>query len=76
MDRVGRGDGVEPPLEQRRLDRFLHGLEPTLVLQVPEQPEGDALVVTELFERDAEELRRRVDDQHPDVGVRQLRSSR
>ena len=69
MDRVRRGDGVDAALEQRRLDRLLHGLEPPLVLQVADQPERDPLVAAELVERDAEELRRRVDDQDPDVGV-------
>ena len=44
-------------------------LEPLLLLEPAQEPEGDALLVAELVERDAEELGRAVDDQRPDLAV-------
>jgi len=69
VDGVGGDDGVDAALEHRGLQHLLERLQALLVLEEAQQPQGDARVALVLLERDAQELRTRVDDQHADLAL-------
>jgi hypothetical protein len=60
---------VDSPCLGRRKPRLVDELAQPLLLQVARPPEGDAIVRPEAVERDTEELRRAVDDDHSDRAI-------
>ena len=69
MHGVGRRDHVDAALQQLGAEHLVEALEPRLVLQEPQQPNADLGVVTELLDRDPQELRRAVDDDGAVLGA-------
>src|SRR5436309_1637250 len=69
MDRVGGGDRVHAAGAELGAECLVQELQAPVLLQPAQEPDGDALVVAELVETHAEELRRGIRDEHAHLPV-------
>ena len=69
MDRVDGRDRVDAALQQLRPEHLVERLQPLLLLDEAQQARREERVVLVLLVRDAQELRRRVDDDRADGAI-------